>query len=170
MEEELLACQVKTGAIQLALQAIMSKLEVNTKKMREEPEVNFTFAEESKASSFSMGQVRVKPASPWNLMETKKKGGHSSTLAAFTSVSVETCSNETKHAYTGPCPIKWLTPLIRSCAWNKGLESGITRTGRPSRESSRNCFAQVTVVTKLKGMSWYQGRDLVKDYIYQLLS
>ena len=25
---------------------------------------------------------------------------------------------------------------------------------------------QVTVLTKLEGMSWYQGRDLVKDYIY----
>ena len=55
MEEELLENQAKTDTIQLALQAIMSKLEINTEKMREESEANFTFAKEGKASSFGTG-------------------------------------------------------------------------------------------------------------------
>ena len=64
MEEELLASQAKTDAIQLALQAIMSKLEATAEKTREESEVNFIFAEEDEALSLGAGQARVKPASP----------------------------------------------------------------------------------------------------------
>ena len=74
-----------------------------------------------------------------------KKGGPSSTPATSTSVSVETCSKETKCAYTGPCPfsnqIERLGLLIRSCAQNKDLEGGITRISRLLRECLKNCFA-----------------------------
>ena len=42
----------------------MSKLEVNTEKMREESKANFTFAEEDEALSLGAGQVRAKPTSP----------------------------------------------------------------------------------------------------------
>ena len=173
MEEELLASLAKTNVIQLALQAIRLKLEINTEKMREESEANFAFAEKSEAASFGMEQALVwdkqksNPHLPWIFMETKKKGGPSSTPVTSTSVSVETHSKETKHRYTGPCPssnqIKWLTLLTRSCAWNKRLESGTIRIGRPFEREFKELFCtkneQVMVLTKLEGMSWYQGRD-----------
>ena len=61
MEEELLVNQVKTNTIQLALQYIMSKLEINAENLREESEVNFTFSKQSKASNLGTGQTKVKP-------------------------------------------------------------------------------------------------------------
>jgi len=64
VEEELLANWAKTNAIQLALQSIMSKMEINTEKSREESEVNFALAEEIKGSNLGMGHVKIKPASP----------------------------------------------------------------------------------------------------------
>ena len=58
-----MASRAKTDTIQLALQAIMLKLEINMEKIREESKANFAFAKESEASSFSMGQAKVKPTS-----------------------------------------------------------------------------------------------------------
>jgi len=69
-----LASQAKTNAIQLVLQAILLKLEVNTEKIREEPKANFAFAKQSKASSSGMGQARVKPTSPSYFNGDQKKG------------------------------------------------------------------------------------------------
>jgi len=67
MEEELLASQAKTDAIQLALQVIMSKLEIDVEIPKENPEVNFTFAKDNESVSFNAGKMRVKPASPSDL-------------------------------------------------------------------------------------------------------
>ena len=56
--------QEKTNMIQLALQSIMSKLEINTEKPRDKSEVSFAFAEEIKGSNLGTGHVKIKPASP----------------------------------------------------------------------------------------------------------
>jgi len=64
MEEELLENRVKTDMIQLALTAIMAKLEVNTEKPRDESEAKFVFAEDGKGSNSGTGYVTIKPASP----------------------------------------------------------------------------------------------------------
>ena len=64
MEEELLANQVKTDTIQIALQSIMSKLEINTEKPREESKAIFALAEEIKGSNLGTGHAKIKPASP----------------------------------------------------------------------------------------------------------
>ena len=75
MEQELLVNREKTDIIQLALQAIMSKLEINTGKPRDESEVNFTLAEEVEGSKLSTGYVKVKPASPSDFNRDQEKGG-----------------------------------------------------------------------------------------------
>jgi len=64
MEEELLANQAKTNVIYLALQYIMSKLDIDAECPREEPEVNYVFTKENEVPSLSSGQMRVKPAPP----------------------------------------------------------------------------------------------------------
>jgi len=74
VEEELLVSRAKTDTIQLALQAIMLKLEVNMEKMREESEANFVFAEEDEALRLNAGQARAKPASPSDFDGDQEKG------------------------------------------------------------------------------------------------
>ena len=74
MEEELLENQAKTDMIQLALQSIMSKLEINTEKPREESEVNFTLAEEIEGLNLGMGHAKIKPASPLDFDGDQEKG------------------------------------------------------------------------------------------------
>ena len=63
MEEELLENRAKTDAIQLALQAIMSKLEINAEKQRDESKVHFASAE-VEGSNLGTGHAKIKPASP----------------------------------------------------------------------------------------------------------
>ena len=72
--EELLVNWVKTDAIQLALQLIMSKLEINTEKPKEESEVNFTFCEEGEGSNLGAGHVKIKPAAPSDFNGDWEKG------------------------------------------------------------------------------------------------
>ena len=124
----------------------MLKLEVNMENMREGPEASFALAEEAKYQALVQDKQESNLHLPWISTETEKKGGPSSTPAPSTSASVETHSKETKHAYIGPCPFsnhtEQLASLIRSSTWNKVLESGITRIGRPLRECLRNCFHQ----------------------------
>ena len=64
MEEELLANWVQTDVIQLALQSIMSKLEINAEKPRDESKAKFTFSEEGEGSNLGTGHAKTKPASP----------------------------------------------------------------------------------------------------------
>ena len=64
MEEELLANWAKTDVIQLALQSIMSKLEIHAEKPRDESEPNFVFTEDGEGSNSGTGHVKIKPASP----------------------------------------------------------------------------------------------------------
>ena len=80
--------------------AIMAKLEVNAEKPKDESEVNFAFAEDGKGSNSGTGYVKIKPASPSDFNGDPEKGQTFLNTAAFTSVSVETCSQETKHAST----------------------------------------------------------------------
>ena len=56
--------QAKTDTIQLALQAIMSKLEINAEKPRDKSKLNFTSAEEVKGLNLGTGHVKIKPVSP----------------------------------------------------------------------------------------------------------
>jgi len=51
VEEELLENRAKTNAIQLALQAIMSKLEINAEKPRDKSEPNLALVEEVEGSN-----------------------------------------------------------------------------------------------------------------------
>ena len=52
MKEELLASQAKSDIIQLALQAIMLKLVIDTEEPKEEPKANFTFSKDNESASF----------------------------------------------------------------------------------------------------------------------
>ena len=74
MEDELLENRAKTDAIQLALQSIMSKLEINIEKPRDKSKANFAFAEESEGSNSGAGHVKIKPASPSDFNGDGEKG------------------------------------------------------------------------------------------------
>jgi len=145
MEEELLVSQAKTNAIQLGLQAIMSKLEINTDEPREESE-DILFAEESEVPSFGAGQARVKPASPSDFDRDQEKGrAFLNTCHIHFSICGDSFKGDQACVHWSYLSSNQTEPLIllpRSYAQSRGQGDGTTRIGQPLRESLRNCSAQ----------------------------
>jgi len=173
MEEELLVSRVKTDTIQLALQAIMSKLEVNMEKTGEESEANFVFAEEDEAPSLSAGQARVKPTSPSDFDGDREKGrAFINTCHIYFSICRDSFKGDQAH-------IHWALSFFKSDQafhFATKVMHSEQQSGRwhykdwPAFEKDFEelfCMKneQLTALTKLEGTSWYQGKDLVKDYI-----
>ena len=137
--------RAKTNVIQLALTAIMAKLEVNAEKPRDKSEANFAFTEDGEGSNSGTGYVKSSLPPPLIWMETKRRDGLFLTHAAFTSVFVETCSQETKHASTGLSHFSSQIeqPVFQegSCIQNRDWTGVTTRIGGLSNVSLRSCSA-----------------------------
>ena len=174
MEDELLANRAKTNTIQLALQSIMSKLEINTEKPRDKSKVNFAFAEEGKGLNSSTGHVKIKLASPSDFDGDQEKE------QAF----LNTCCSVCGDLFQGDqAHIHWALLFFKSdqAACFAGrvmrLEQKSGRWNYKDLQAFKQEFEelfcvkyeQLAALTKLEGMSWYQGKDSVEDYIDQFL-
>ena len=146
MEEELTANWMKTEAIELALKAIMNKLEVSVpEELAMEEEFSFkrnsgtpAFSEMHAPSHVKSSQLRLQ-----TLTETMRKAEPSLIHVIYTLQSVVTFSPTNRLGSTGHYHSSKLTGLpafqTRCSKWKQMGKGRTSGTGSPSRRCSRSC-------------------------------
>ena len=183
MEEELMKHWMKSDAIEISLQAILDKLNILLRKediMQSESDFGKLESKEClrdsqrKADGGTANMLtKVKPAMPADFDGDREKGH------AFFNTGLWQLWSKCNIFPSDQSQIHWVLSFFKSdqaaCFANKVLRSESKGKGHyfQNWEAFEKAFLdqfcpkneQLTALTKLKGTSWYQGKDLVDNYI-----
>jgi len=187
LKQELAERKHRLEVMGKALDAILSKLNINLNEQRVEENSGFRRNQEELLRSPSRESTNLTPFSETSQKCSKVKlaapagfdGSHKKGHAFLNSCMIYfTICND--HFLNDQAHIHWALSFFKTecvacfadkvlCSWRKGKAYYLNWDAFEEDFVEHFCpkDEQLSAITKLKGTTWYQGKDSVEDYIYR---
>ena len=183
MEEELMKHQMKSDVIEIFLQAILDKLNILPRKEdvmqsksdfgKPESEDGLWDSQRKVDEGMASTLAKVKPAMPADFDGDREKGrAFFNTCCIYFMVVRDLFLNDQSriHWVLSFFKLDWAACFATKILWSESKGKGHYFWNWEAFEKTfldQFCpkNKQLTTLTKLKGTSWYQGKDPVDDYI-----